>query len=226
MTQTSSGIMSNAKTTTASPTPIAAAWFARCRKFVSWLVALAFIGLLIFTISPGSPANILVMEIGGMLLISAAVLGRIWCALYIAGRKNVELCRDGPYSVCRNPLYVFSFFGAVGFTLVARSEPLALALILVFTVYHHFVIRAEEARLREIFGVEYDDYCAVVPRVWPRLKLHWSRSSLVIDPRVVGKAILAAAWFLIALCGYEVIEHYRGASLEAGRIPTIFTWAF
>lgn len=218
--------MDIARTTNISRSSEAVSRFARCRKPVSWLLALAFIGLLIFTVSPGSPASILVMEIGGMLLISAAVLGRIWCAVYIAGRKNVELCRDGPYSVCRNPLYVFSFFGAVGFTLVARSEPLALLLILFFTVYHHFVIRSEEARLRKLFGTEYENYCALVPRIWPRLKLHWSRTSLVIDPRMVGKAIAESAWFLIALCGYEVVEHYRGASLESGRIPTFFIWAF
>lgn len=218
--------MAEAKTAPISRPVGLASWFARCRKPVSWLLALGFFGLLIFTISPGSPAAILIMEISGMLLVSAAVLGRIWCALYIAGRKNVELCRDGPYSLCRNPLYVFSFLGAVGFTLVARSEPLALVLIVVFAGYHHFVIRSEEARLKHLFGAEYDRYCSVVPRVWPRLKRYWSRPSLVVDPRVVGRAIAEAAWFLIALCCYEVVEHYRGASLDAGAIPTIFTWAF
>ena len=31
---------------------------------------------------------------------------RIWATLFIGGRKNDELQVDGPYSVCRNPLYV------------------------------------------------------------------------------------------------------------------------
>ena len=37
--------------------------------------------------------------------------GRIWCSLYIAGYKNNVLVIEGPYSMCRNPLYFFSFIG-------------------------------------------------------------------------------------------------------------------
>ena len=40
--------------------------------------------------------------------------GRIWCSLYIAGYKNNVLVIEGPYSMCRNPLYFFSFIGGLG----------------------------------------------------------------------------------------------------------------
>jgi len=50
----------------------------------------------------------------GAALIFVCVSGRTWCTLYIGGRKNHELVTAGPYSVCRNPLYVFSIIGAIG----------------------------------------------------------------------------------------------------------------
>lgn len=201
-------------------------WFARWRKPISRLLAAGFLGLLILTTSPGAPLSVLILEIAGLLLIIAAVLGRIWCALYIAGRKNSELCRDGPYSVCRNPLYVFSFLGVIGLTLVARSEPLGLILIPIFWGYHHFVIRSEEKCLREIFGNPYDQYCREVPRLLPNFRLYWSRTSLAIDPRVIGRALSEVAWFLIAVTCLEVVEHMRGASLGATTLPVLFVWPF
>src|SRR5882757_8547660 len=44
----------------------------------------------------------------GVVLIVLCVMGRTWASLYIAGRKGEKLVSDGPYSVCRNPLYLFS----------------------------------------------------------------------------------------------------------------------
>lgn len=50
----------------------------------------------------------------GLIAIMVCVLGRAWCSLYIGGRKKQEIVTCGPYSLCRNPLYVFSFIGAFG----------------------------------------------------------------------------------------------------------------
>lgn len=200
--------------------------FACWRKLVSRVLAAGFAGLLVLTTSPGTPLFMLVLEIVGLLLIIAAVLGRIWCALYIAGRKNTELCCDGPYSVCRNPLYVFSFLGALGLTFVARSVPLGLILTPIFWGYHHFVISSEETRLRELFGKACEKYYREVPRLWPSFRLYWSRPSLAIDPRPIGRALSEVAWFLIAVACLEIVEHMRGASLGEAKLPVLFTWAF
>ncbi|MCC6415618.1 MAG: isoprenylcysteine carboxylmethyltransferase family protein [Opitutaceae bacterium] len=209
-----------------STPPSFSARFARWRKPISRVFAAGFVGLLVLTTSPGTSLSVLVLEIVGLLLIIAAVLGRIWCALYIAGRKNTELCCDGPYSVCRNPLYVFSFFGVVGLALVARSAPLGLIIAPIFWGYHHFVISSEETRLRELFGEAYNKYYREVPRLWPSFRLYWSRPSLVIDPRVIGRALSEVAWFLIAVACLEIVEHMRGASLGEAKLPVLFTWSF
>lgn len=51
------------------------------------------------------------------LKIVACVLIGFWSILYIGGRKNQMIMQDGPYSMCRHPLYLFSTIGVFGFGL-------------------------------------------------------------------------------------------------------------
>ena len=127
----------------------------------------------------------------GMLLMAASVLGRIWCALYIAGRKKVFLVMEGPYSLSRNPLYVFSAIGAVGFG--AQSGALALAIlagaayVLIFTP----VIRKEESFLEQTLGAPYVAYRDRTPR-WAsgflRPTLWQDEDLLEIEPSRIVRA--------------------------------------
>lgn len=54
------------------------------------------------------------VERSGVFLILIGILGRTWCSMYISGRKLVSLVTLGPYSISRNPLYVFSSIAAFG----------------------------------------------------------------------------------------------------------------
>lgn len=200
--------------------------FERSRKITSRLLAVALLVVLVTGECAGSPLSILVVELIGLSLVSIAVLGRIWCTLYIAGRKNAELCTDGPYSLCRNPLYVFSFLGVVGLTFVARAEQMVLLIAPAFWVYHHYVIRSEEIRLASVFGEAYNQYCREVPRVLPRIRGFWSRTNLSINPRIVTRSLTEVAWFLVALGGLEIVEHLRGASFYDHSLPTLVNWPF
>lgn len=73
--------------------------------------------------------------------------GRIWCSLYIAGYKNNVLVTDGPYSMCRNPLYFFSFVGGIGVSCATETFTIPLLTALAFGIYYPSVIRKEQERL-------------------------------------------------------------------------------
>jgi len=79
------------------------------------------IGVLILKPAPqvGSWPGILMLA-AGILLAGVGALGRLWCSLYIGGRKTHELVSAGPYGWCRNPLYLFSLIGALGVGLSTR----------------------------------------------------------------------------------------------------------
>src|SRR3954470_12277515 len=57
------------------------------------------------------------IELTGFAMLSVATLWRVWCLVFIGGSKDGVLSTAGPFSVVRNPLYVGSFCGVVGYGL-------------------------------------------------------------------------------------------------------------
>jgi protein-S-isoprenylcysteine O-methyltransferase Ste14 len=97
------------------------------------------------------------------------VVTGLWLRAYAAGyvKKNRELTVTGPYAYVRNPLYLGSMLIAAGFAVALLSWPVALVLVLGFTVIYVPVIASEERFLRATFP-GFDDYCRRVPRLVPR----------------------------------------------------------
>jgi len=71
----------------------------------------------------------------GSLLVAVGVFGRVFCSMFIGGRKNDQLIVSGPYSVVRNPLYVFSFIIFIGIGLQSRSLVLLVLFVLPLLAY-------------------------------------------------------------------------------------------
>jgi protein-S-isoprenylcysteine O-methyltransferase Ste14 len=180
----------------------------RLRKPVSRLAVAGLVPLYFALPRTQSTALAHAALVTGFVAVLIAMLGRLWCALYIAGRKNAELCQDGPYSLVRNPLYVFSFLGAVGIALAGARTGFAPIVAALFLVYYHFVVRAEERQLAELFPGTYAAYCARVPRGLPRLNGYRSRTLLTLDPRFVTRAAREVVWFPIAFIMIAAIGHF------------------
>ncbi len=98
------------------------------------------------------------------------VLPGLWLRAYAAGyvKKNSELTMTGPYAHVRNPLYLGSILIASGFAVALMSGPFAIALVVFFLLIYVPVIASEEAFLRDTF-LEFEWYCARVPRLIPRI---------------------------------------------------------
>jgi protein-S-isoprenylcysteine O-methyltransferase Ste14 len=159
------------------------------------------------------------IEAVGLGLIVLCILGRTWCSLYIGGRKNELLIADGPYSVCRNPLYFFSIIGAVG--VGAQVGSLVIALFCGFVAWAVFVRTAlrEEAALGAAFGDDYRAYLVRVPRFLPKPSLWRDLATVEVRPRVVLMTFVDALVFLAALPLAEGLEYVH----EAGLIPVFLT---
>ena len=142
----------------------------------------------------------------GLALVGVATVGRLWCALYISGRKDTELLTVGPYSVTRNPLYFFSLLGFAGVGLATETVTLGVAMALFFALVYPVIIRREEAFLRQQFGERFDDYCARVPRFVPRPATYVEPESWVVDTRRFRRTMLDVVWFVWLVALIELVE--------------------
>jgi protein-S-isoprenylcysteine O-methyltransferase Ste14 len=117
----------------------------------------------------------------GILLVLAGVLGRFWCISYIGGRKSALVFQDGPYSICRHPLYLFSTVASMGLGLMLGSLVISLAVGAVVFSILSLTAAEEELFLRAEFGPQYDEYAARVPRIIPKLSGWRTEAEITIN---------------------------------------------
>jgi protein-S-isoprenylcysteine O-methyltransferase Ste14 len=166
---------------------------------------------------PGSGVHELI-EWLGVLLIVMCIIGRTWCTLYIGGRKDTELVTLGPYSISRNPLYLFSSLGAAGIGAQFGSIVLAVATALISIAIFYLVIRQEEQVLSSIHGRQYDDYRQRVPFLVPWLSLWKDADVLQVRPRRIVMTFVDASLMLLAVPISDVIESLQ----ERAILPVLF----
>jgi len=146
------------------------------------------------------------VEALGLAAIVFAIVGRAWCSLYIGGRKKAEIVVRGPYSITRNPLYVFSFFGAFGVGAQSGSLTIAVLFMLASYAVFYLTVRREEAWLGATFGAAYEAYKARTPRFLPRLSLWRDETELSVRPSFFLTTIRDGLVFLLAIPLFEAID--------------------
>lgn len=104
----------------------------------------------------------------GLPFIVAGSAIRIWSAGCL--RKLNSLTTDGPFAMCRNPLYIGSFLIAVGYFAVCGRVEVWVAGTVLFWLFHGGAIAYEEKLLRDRYGESFADYCRRTPRLVPRLR--------------------------------------------------------
>lgn len=191
------------------------------RTRISQLLAAVYILVFMFsskgfeTACPVIPG---IMVFAGCALVGVGTVGRLWCALYIAGYKTDRLIKEGPYSLCRNPLYFFSLLGGAGAGLCTECVTLAAVIVLVFALIYPATIRREEERLLGIYGDEYRAYMAETPRFFPNFRLLREPEQYAVSARVFRREVYDALLFAAAVGLFEMLEQFA----KIGLIKTCF----
>jgi protein-S-isoprenylcysteine O-methyltransferase Ste14 len=184
-----------------------ASYFATHRLLVSRIFTAAFF-LVVLAVESAHEGTLLstLLFLIGLALVGAATVGRLWCSLYISGRKNTALITTGPYSLSRNPLYFFSLLGFAGIGFASETVTLGIVLAVAMLVSYPTVIRREEAVLRERFGTEFEAYCARVPRFLPNLSGYVEPEVYTVNPRLFRRTMLDVVWFIWFVGILEFVE--------------------
>jgi len=162
------------------------------------LTLLYFVALLVATAlsAPRRPPGAL-LQAAALLLVAGGCLGRIWCSVFIAGRKDAAIVTHGPYALSRHPLYSLSFVGGIGLALATGSVTLVAVTAIVLAVLFGSAARREERWLGERHPGEYARYAASTPRWWPAFS-RWSMpAEALVYPPILWKAFVDAGSFFL-----------------------------
>ena len=194
--------------------------YQRLRRLVLAILILTMVTALLFGQSVFPPETPIheAIEMVGVLLIFLGIVGRLWSTLYIGGRKSAEVVTGGPYSVTRNPLYLFSSLAAIGVGAQMGSLVAAVGFGVLCAVAFHIVILREEKFLSGTMGAPYLAYLAKVPRFFPKLSLYREGDTGSFKPKLLLNTLLDGLVFLVAMPVFELID----AAQLSGALPVLF----
>lgn len=154
----------------------------------------------------------------GVLLVAVGFAARVWVSTYQAGYKNKRLITEGPYSLCRNPMYFCNLLGGIGACLTTATITAPALFLMACALHYPRVIRDEEARLRRHHGDAFDAYRARTPILLPSFKRFSQPAEYLVRTRELsGKIPLALAPIA------AVAFFHFGAALHAHHLlPTLF----
>ena len=194
--------------------------YQRVRRLTLAVLLTLVFAVLLFGQSKFAPETAIheAIEMIGILLIVIGIAGRLWSTLYIGGRKSTTVVSDGPYSITRNPLYVFSSIAAIGVGAQMGSITAAVGFGVACAAAFHFVIQREEKYLSANLGADYRAYLAEVPRFFPKLSLYREGETAGFRPSFLLITLLDGLVFLAAMPFFEVID----AAQVSGALPVLF----
>lgn len=187
------------------------------QKIRIWALRLVFLGCVpLILMSTSAWADTLVMhpllKALGALLVIAAILYRFWAILYIGGRKNQMVMQDGPYSMCRHPLYFGTTLGALGFGLLLGSILLSVLLGALALIVLTATATREERFMRSEFGDGYAAYSAQVRnRILPTPANFKTDPEVTFVPRILRTNLADVLGFMAIFPVVEMLESLKSA---------------
>ncbi|NKM33790.1 methyltransferase family protein [Rhizobium laguerreae] len=185
------------------------------RILAFWVLTVAFVTFQLIA-HPGLGSESLFLTLlaqFGTLLIAFGIIGRIWSTIYIGGRKNSALVTEGPYSITRNPLYLFSLCMIGGVCLVFGSLLFTGIFTLLAYLVFRYTAKREAVYLSHLLAEPYAEYARRTPLFWPNFsKFEWGQA-----PVISNRALLVTSrdsLFTITMIPFsELVEYLRESGL-------------
>lgn len=141
----------------------------------------------------GNPALDLLFTSIGYLLLCLGLGFRLWSLLYIGSRKSKSLVTTGPYSLCRNPLYLGTFAIYLGAGLCLENIVFIIGAVLLTIPLYLWVVFSEERRLTDAFGQAYLNYKRQSHRFWPCLRNFQTPETIDVSTQTIYRTLAETA---------------------------------
>lgn len=184
---------------------------------VALLVGLAFFAVTAPSAASGTPTREMIKWLGVVAMV-ICIFGRTWCTMYIGGRKEAGFVTEGPYSVTRNPLYLFSVLGGAGAAAQLGSVVAGVGCGLLAWIVFYVVVLQEERAMAARHAGPYQNYMARVPRFVPNPWLWRDVDALTLSPAKVVRTFADAMILLLAVPFAQTVDLLQAA----GTLPVLF----
>jgi protein-S-isoprenylcysteine O-methyltransferase Ste14 len=145
--------------------------------------------------------------IPGLVVAVVGIALRIWSAGYI--EKNNRLATGGPYSLCRNPLYLGSFTFGAGSCIAIHVWWLLPVYAAGFALFYWPTILNEQRFLSKKFGDDYADFRRRTPSFIPYKIVRGGTGQFSLEIAKVNREHLHAMVSIVFLALLAVAAHFR-----------------
>lgn len=158
--------------------------------------------------APPTSWDVAASAVAWVLLLAGGGL-RLWATMYLGGRKNDVLVAEGPYSMCRNPLYFGTFLILLSAAFFLQSVIFAVGAVGIFLFYYFATIPSEEVYLRQQLGTPYENYCRTVPRLFINPWLFRTSGHVTVKMRALWLEVKRmGAWIWLPIFA-DMLHHIR-----------------
>jgi protein-S-isoprenylcysteine O-methyltransferase Ste14 len=180
------------------------------RLLFSWILATLCMASYVATGALFQPNTwqYIALAVTGHLLVVVCALGRLYATAFIGGHKTSTLVTYGPFSVVRNPLYVFSFIGVLGIGLLSMSASVLIIAPAGAAMLFASAVIDEERALLERFGQEYLSYFESVPRFMPALRKYRAPETVLMHPVALKSGAIDAFYWFLAIPGLLLLHAF------------------
>ena len=187
---------------------------AKYRLALSKVLLVAFIIILVISEhgSISSQGTSIFLNMIGFFLVLIGGFGRLWSSLYIEGNKNKKLICEGPYSMMRNPLYVFSFILLLGYCCAIQSIFIVGIFLFIFIIIYTPTIYNEEKILLSRHSNIYSDYFKGTPRFFPKIKNYKSSTvegAVEINMKKIEIVMIEIAGFILFFWLIKLLDTFH-----------------
>lgn len=175
----------------------------------TWIVVVLSLVILLTTKNHNPLSNYSlheVVEFIGYFLVMFCAFGRVYCSAYLGGYKNNTVVNTGPFSIVRNPLYLFSLIGVLGISFITSNLYVMLFAPTAIYLIYLSLIKREEEYLLATFGDEYKKYIQKTPRFFPNIKNYNAPDTYQFHTKNLNKALFDAVWWFVPFVVLEVLE--------------------
>ena len=130
----------------------------------------------------------------------------------ISGYKTRLVVQAGPYSMCRNPLYLFSAIGLTGIGLCSATLTIPLVMVVFFALYYPWIIFSEEMRLTATHSEHYLAYRMQTPSLRPRFAGLVEPETYTVFPRILRRNIADSFWFIFLAATTHAVSELESRS--------------